>query len=352
MEHIFGQAKKKEMAAPSRGAVAGVKADLERAKQGYDPANPNGTGMAWTHNFLNQKPWHPMSFRNRMKVWEHQQAKADEDKTKDKAKAEFDAEQEYLKTLSYLSPEEQQRYREVQSVSFMYQKPPGLDAALARDAEAEKKKVAQPAALPGPSGAGGGAAAPAAGAAPAASAAAAPAAPAPDPGPSRAALVDRLREDPYAVMLAAQKALANNPKFALARPRDAGAFGGYAATASNQQLLGEEELPGGGDPGAAELEALLALPADQQLKVLKRIARKRRKEEEERKLREAEEVLRAAGYDLSAMAGAGGGGGSGKHKKKSKSKGQKRKEGSKKGKKRRRTSDSGSSSGSESSGSK
>ncbi|KXZ44886.1 hypothetical protein GPECTOR_61g839 [Gonium pectorale] len=54
MEHIFGRAPKGP-APPSRGAVAGVKADMERAKEGFDPKNPNGVGMAWTHNFLNQK---------------------------------------------------------------------------------------------------------------------------------------------------------------------------------------------------------------------------------------------------------------------------------------------------------
>jgi hypothetical protein len=33
--------------------------------------------------------------------------------------AEFEAEQEVMKTMSYLSPEEQQRYKERQSISFM-----------------------------------------------------------------------------------------------------------------------------------------------------------------------------------------------------------------------------------------
>ena len=42
---------------------------------------------------------------------------------------EFQAEQDYMKTLSYLSPEEQRKYKERQSVSWLYQKPPGLDAA-------------------------------------------------------------------------------------------------------------------------------------------------------------------------------------------------------------------------------
>ena len=49
--------------------------------------------------------------------------------------AEFDAEQEYLRTLSYLSPEDQQKYRDRQGVSFMYQKPPGYDAAMSKGAE-------------------------------------------------------------------------------------------------------------------------------------------------------------------------------------------------------------------------
>ncbi|KAG2447737.1 hypothetical protein HYH02_007197 [Chlamydomonas schloesseri] len=375
MEHIFGKGaaqggKGGSKPPPARGAVAGVKADYERFKQtgDYDPKNPNGVGMAWTHNFLNQKPWHPMSFKNRMKVWEHEQDKTEKDKIKEKAQAEFDAEQEYLKTLSYLSPEEQRRYREVQSVSFMYQKPPGLDAALARDAEAEKKKAAQQATLEagpssaagaagaGGSGAGvageGGAAAAAAGTAPAAAAAAAAA---PDPGPSRAAMVDRLREDPFAAMLAAKAALANNPKFALAQPRDVGVFGGIRPDAHNQQLLTEDpvEVGAAAQDGSAELEFLLGLPPDQQLKALRRIAKKRKKEEEERKLREAEAVLRAAGYDLTAMEAGGGGGKSSKHKKKRfKSKGHKHKEEdkSRKSKKRRRGSDSGSGSDSSDSG--
>ncbi|GFR51029.1 hypothetical protein Agub_g13356 [Astrephomene gubernaculifera] len=290
MEHIFGRAPKGP-APPARGAVAGVKADLERAKEGGDPRNPNGVGAAWSHHFLNQKPWHPMNFKNRMRVWEHEQEKTQQEKAKEKAQAEFDAEQEYLKTLSYLSAEEQRRYKEVQSVSFMYTKPPGLDAALARDAEAEKKKASQPAAaLEGP--AAGAAAAPGA-----AAAAAAPSNPQQPPQQppqqqERSAVVERLREDPFTSMLAARQALQNNPKF-VALQREVGAFGGFSASAANQQLLGEEPAEGAGQ-GSAELEFLLSLPADQQLRALRRIAKKRKKEEEERQLREAEAVLRAA----------------------------------------------------------
>ncbi|EFJ40353.1 hypothetical protein VOLCADRAFT_120002, partial [Volvox carteri f. nagariensis] len=268
-------------------------------------------------------PGHPMNFKNRIRVWEAQQDKDAADKAKEKAQAEFDAEQEYLKTLSYLSAAEQQRYREVQSVSFMYTKPPGLDAALARDAEAEKKARAghktnnvQQQHLEGPPGA--------AVAAPGGSSSGGlpPAGGSTNPKPNQAgppapavALphslgMDRLREDPLPAMWAAREALKNNP----------------SSDHPNQQLLGEEGLPGtgAGRGGEAELEFLLQLPPDEQLRALKRMAKRRKKEEQERQLREAEAVLRAAGYDLSAVAagdgGGGGGGGGGKHSTKDKKK--------------------------------
>lgn len=42
--------------------------------------------------------------------------------------AEFQAEQEYLQTLSFLSPAEQEKYKERQGVQFLYMKPPGADS--------------------------------------------------------------------------------------------------------------------------------------------------------------------------------------------------------------------------------
>lgn len=46
--------------------------------------------------------------------------------------AEFDAEQEKLKQLSYLSAAEQKKFADRQSLAFMYMKPPGYDAAQKR----------------------------------------------------------------------------------------------------------------------------------------------------------------------------------------------------------------------------
>ena len=49
---------------------------------------------------------------------------------------EFEAEQDYMKTLSYLSPEEQKKHAARQAIAFMYQKPPGIDVV-------ERKAAAQ-----------------------------------------------------------------------------------------------------------------------------------------------------------------------------------------------------------------
>jgi hypothetical protein len=120
--------------APAMGVKDGVRKDLDAANAaaaqgvGYDP---NGVGVAWTNKFLNLKPWHPMSFRNRAKVYKAEQQQYKDEVCKEKAKAEFAAEQEYLKTLSMLSAEEQEKYKQRQSVSWLYQKPPGFDAAQA-----------------------------------------------------------------------------------------------------------------------------------------------------------------------------------------------------------------------------
>ncbi len=50
--------------------------------------------------------------------------------------AEFEAEQEKLKQLSYLSAAEQKKFADRQSIAFMYMKPPGYDAAQKKTEQA------------------------------------------------------------------------------------------------------------------------------------------------------------------------------------------------------------------------
>jgi CBF1 interacting corepressor len=42
-------------------------------------------GTAWSHNFLNQKPWHPLNFRNQAKKFEAEQAAVAAEKAKEEA---------------------------------------------------------------------------------------------------------------------------------------------------------------------------------------------------------------------------------------------------------------------------
>ncbi len=71
---------------------AGIRADAKAAKvvreTGEKPPgyNPQGLGAAWSHNFLNQKPWHPANFRNQAKVYEAEQNAIQAQKAKAEAK--------------------------------------------------------------------------------------------------------------------------------------------------------------------------------------------------------------------------------------------------------------------------
>ena len=94
------------------------------ASQSLVHAGPNTT--AWTHNFLNQKPWHPLNFRNQIKRWEAEQAVVAKEKSEASAKAEFEAEQQYLETLAHLPSKEADKYRHMQGMSPRHPIPPYL----------------------------------------------------------------------------------------------------------------------------------------------------------------------------------------------------------------------------------
>ncbi|WIA19492.1 hypothetical protein OEZ85_004103 [Tetradesmus obliquus] len=300
---------------PSRGAKHGVRQDVSRSKEGS--YNPVGTGTAWSHNFLNQKPWHPLNFRNQIKKYEHEQKAIQDFKTKEAAMAEWQAEQERQATLAFLSPAEAARQRDRASIQFMYQKPPGLEAALARDRELADKKQREQAAAAAAVEAGDGSQQQLQPGSAAPGSAAAAAEQAQQREQQQEALrqrqqqLDRLREDPFAAILQARSALQKSEKFVMKTVE--GAFGGVAPGSENQLLLGdgeeEEQQQGGGE--IDEAEALLASldPAERQA-VLAALDKKRRRAEKAARLEQAQELLRSAGIDPAAAAAADAGGGS------------------------------------------
>ncbi|CAL8462199.1 g1730 [Coccomyxa elongata] len=258
---------------PARGALAGLKADVDRAKQAallgedYNPAIP-GVGAAWSHNFLNQKPWHPLNYRNQMKVFEAQQKAEADAKAKAIGKAEFDAEQEYLKTLSYLSPEDQQKHRDRQGVSFMYQKPPGYDAAMSKAAqqkpdEAEKSSAAAEAPTE---------------------------AAASQQGGRRERAKPGLPKEYVANMLGAISALHQHEKYEVRHVSGGGQRspprGGFDLTAENQQLLVDEPDEDAMIAGTSGHHRLNDDSSDSE------------QHRERKKLKQAEAYLKAAGIDL------------------------------------------------------
>ena len=104
---------------------------------------PRG-GTAWSHGFLNQKDWHPLSYRNQEKLFKAEQEAENAKKRKEAAAKEFAVEQEFFKNTELLSAEDRTNLRNKQQLSFMYQKPPGYDAAMEREkAEAEEAREAE-----------------------------------------------------------------------------------------------------------------------------------------------------------------------------------------------------------------
>eukprot|EP00877_Chromochloris_zofingiensis_P009822 jgi/Chrzof1/5093/Cz15g11060.t1 len=289
---------------PARGVLAGIKGDLKRSKEQGAAYDHHGAGAAWSHNFLNQKPWHPLNFRNQVKKWEAEQQTTADQKAKEQAQAEFQAEQEKLQALQFLSKEDAAKQKAMASLAFMYAKPPGLEAALARDKEvAEKAKREKEQAEK-------------------AAAAAADKElstsqtithtqstesaqqqhqrPPQQQQQQHLIQLDRLREDPFAAVLAAKASLQHSDKFILKeaeRPH-----GGMQAIAANQQLLLEEEEEPQPDEPVDDADALLASLSEKERRaVLKALDKKRRRQEEKAKLQRAQEVLRLAGYDMEQL---------------------------------------------------
>ncbi|KAF6259871.1 hypothetical protein COO60DRAFT_966344 [Scenedesmus sp. NREL 46B-D3] len=189
---------------PARGARAGVRSDVNRAKG--SSYNPVGTGSAWSHNFLNQKPWHPLNFRNQIKKYEHEQKAVQDFKIREAAMAEWQAEQERQATLGFLSQEEAKRQRDRASIQFMYQKPPGLEAALVRDRELADKKQREEASAAAAAAAGDGSQQQQLQPGSAAADQAQQREQQQEALRQRQQQLDRLREDPFAAILAARSA--------------------------------------------------------------------------------------------------------------------------------------------------
>ncbi|KAG9139983.1 hypothetical protein Leryth_010506 [Lithospermum erythrorhizon] len=87
-------------------------------------------GTAWSHNFLNQKPWHPLSYPNQRRKWIAEQTFAEKQR-----RAQEVAREDFFRQAALVSKKEKEKMEMMKAVSFMYIRPPGYNAESAKAAE-------------------------------------------------------------------------------------------------------------------------------------------------------------------------------------------------------------------------
>ncbi|EXB75189.1 hypothetical protein L484_025969 [Morus notabilis] len=88
-------------------------------------------GTAWSHSYLNQKPWHPLSYPNQRRKWIAEQTHANRHRRSE----EYAQEQEFFRQTALVSKKEKEKLEIMKAVSFMYVRPPGYNAESAKAAE-------------------------------------------------------------------------------------------------------------------------------------------------------------------------------------------------------------------------
>lgn len=102
-------------------------------------------GTAWSHSYLNQKPWHPLSYPNQRRKWIAEQTHAERERRAGEVAREYAQEQEFFRQTALVSKKEKEKMEMMKAVSFMYVRPPGYNAesAKAADMADERKKQEQ-----------------------------------------------------------------------------------------------------------------------------------------------------------------------------------------------------------------
>ncbi|XP_039030005.1 uncharacterized zinc finger CCHC domain-containing protein At4g19190-like isoform X2 [Hibiscus syriacus] len=101
-------------------------------------------GTAWSHSYLNQKPWHPLSYPNQRRKWIAEQTHAQRTRRAEEVAREYSQEQEFFRQTALISKKEKEKMEMMKAVSFMYVRPPGYNAESAKAAEvADERKITE-----------------------------------------------------------------------------------------------------------------------------------------------------------------------------------------------------------------
>ncbi|KAL0327691.1 UNVERIFIED_CONTAM: putative zinc finger CCHC domain-containing protein [Sesamum angustifolium] len=66
-------------------------------------------GTAWSHSFLNQKPWHPLSYPNQRRKWIAEQTHSQKQRRAEEVAREYAQEQEFLRQTALISKKEKEK---------------------------------------------------------------------------------------------------------------------------------------------------------------------------------------------------------------------------------------------------
>ncbi|CAM8964982.1 unnamed protein product [Rhodiola kirilowii] len=108
---------------------------FEDDKGGGEVDYKTKAGTAWSHNFLNQKPWHPLSYQNQRRKWIAEQTHAQCQRRAEEVAREYAQEQDFFRQNALISQKEKEKVETMKAVSFMYVRPPGYDPESAKAAE-------------------------------------------------------------------------------------------------------------------------------------------------------------------------------------------------------------------------
>nr|XP_027082958.1 uncharacterized zinc finger CCHC domain-containing protein At4g19190-like [Coffea arabica] len=123
----------------------GIRLSKRFSDKGGEVDYKTKAGTAWSHSYLNQKPWHPLSYPNQRRKWIAEQTHAQRERRAEEVAREYAQEQEFFRQSALISKKEKEKMETMKAVSFMYVRPPGYNAesAKAADMADERKKQEQ-----------------------------------------------------------------------------------------------------------------------------------------------------------------------------------------------------------------
>ncbi|KAM5565295.1 hypothetical protein ABKV19_019363 [Rosa sericea] len=113
----------------------GIRLSKRFSDKGGEVDNKTKSGTAWSHSYLNQKPWHPLSYPNQRRKWIAEQIQAQHQRRSEEVSREYAQEQEFFRQAALISKKDKEKIETMKAVSFMYVRPPGYNAESAKAAE-------------------------------------------------------------------------------------------------------------------------------------------------------------------------------------------------------------------------